>query len=103
MGEMRIMGKQGDVKVQWDPNNSESVEKAEKEFDALREAGFEAYTDGLGTKKRRVKKFSPKAAVYVMAPGARTKVEKQAAQTTGRRAARPKAMAGGPNDRLVRL
>ena len=49
MGTMAIMGKEGDLKVSWNPDNKKEVEAAEKQFADLKKQGFKPfrmYDDG---------------------------------------------------------
>jgi len=49
MGTLSIMGEQGDVKVEWNPDNKKEVEVARKAFDENTKRGFKAfrmYDDG---------------------------------------------------------
>jgi hypothetical protein len=85
MYEMKILGQQGDVKVEWDPADSRSVEQAARMFEDLLEQGYNAYSTS-GRRRTRVTKFNPKAGSLLMAPGAQP-------QGSG---AKPAALAGGP-------
>lgn len=88
MGEMRVLNQHGDVKVEWDPDDAESVAQAQAEFTRLQSEGYLFYEveDARGT---QVKKFRKNLGKVLAAPGAQSAADK----TTG---ARPKAMAGGP-------
>jgi len=94
MGEMRVMGPEGDITIKWDPNDAESVAKAEAEFEHLKTAGMEFFTPGSGKGNRRRKKFDPSLGTIIAAPGVAKKEERKAAP--GSTAKRPKAMRGGP-------
>jgi hypothetical protein len=58
MGQLEIMGKEGDVKVEWNPDKKEEVEVAEKQFNDLTKKGFKAFRmyDG-GKRGDELKKF----------------------------------------------
>ena len=43
MGTMAIMGVEGDVKVEWNPDNKQEVASAEKIFDENIKKGFKAF------------------------------------------------------------
>lgn len=43
MGQMSIMGKEGDLKVEWNPDNKKEVEAAEKTFKEYTGKGFKAF------------------------------------------------------------
>jgi hypothetical protein len=53
MGKLQIMGKEGDVKVEWNPDNKTEVEIAEKQFNDLKKKGFSAFRMYDGGKKGR--------------------------------------------------
>lgn len=90
MGEMRVMDQSGDEKIEWDPADKESTDKAKSKFDDLKKKGYDFY-EVADAKGKAVKKFSKKLGKLIAAPG----VAKTASQKTGGR-----AMAGGPNDSL---
>lgn len=43
MGELRILGEKGDVKIEWDPDNDSEVEVAEKFFKENVKKGFKPF------------------------------------------------------------
>jgi len=43
MGELRILGKEGDTKVIWDPDNKDEVKAAREQFDTLKAKKFLAF------------------------------------------------------------
>lgn len=94
MGEMRVLNDTGDVTVSWDPDDAESVGKAEQEFARLKADGY-AFYETVQTKGKAVEEFDPKIGSLIAAPGGRSATDK----ATGSRA---KAMAGGPLARSVR-
>lgn len=68
--ELRIMDpKEGDLKINWDPDSPDEVELAEEQFDAAREKGMTAYAvDKKGQKTTELKEFDPKVRAIIMAP-----------------------------------
>jgi hypothetical protein len=88
MGEMTVLNQSGDITIQWDPDDAESVEKAKAEWDRLKADGYEFF-EPVESKGKRLTKFDKKKAKVIAAPGVQTKQDK-AAGTRG------KAMAGGP-------
>lgn len=69
MGELRIMGHEGDTKVIWDPENTDEVEAAEEQFDKLTDKGFLAFkVKKDGDKGRKITKFDPDTGKIIMAP-----------------------------------
>lgn len=67
---MRVMDPvAGDLKVVWDPENSDEVDHAQKTFDEMREKGFTAYSvDRKGEQAEVVTKFDPDAEALILAP-----------------------------------
>lgn len=43
MGEMRIIGRKGDVKVEWHPDNPAEVEVAKTAFEENKQKGYKAF------------------------------------------------------------
>lgn len=86
IGRMQVMGVEGDITVEWDSSNEESVKKAKAEFKSLKEAGYDFFESPGG---KQIKRFSKKLSKVIAAPG----VKKPADKKSGKR---PKAMAGGP-------
>jgi len=69
MGQMRIMGRKGDTKTIWNPENKDEVKSARKTFDELRAKGFSAYrVDEEGDKGGRMDSFDPQAGKVIMVP-----------------------------------
>lgn len=95
MGEMRVLNQKGDVKVEWDADDAESVKKAKAEFTQLKKDGYRFY-EVAETRGKQVDRFDKKLGKLIAAPGARSEADKR----TG---ARPRAMAGGPNARTAVL
>jgi hypothetical protein len=68
---MAIMGKEGDTKTMWDPDNEAEVEVARTQFNMLREKKYEAfYVDGDDPNKkgRRMNEFDKDAKRIIFAP-----------------------------------
>lgn len=61
MGEMRILGPEGDKKEIWDPSNEDEVESARATFNRLTKKGYKAFEVGAGGKKssREITEFDP--------------------------------------------
>lgn len=70
MGELRVLGKEGDTKVIWDPKNEDEVEAAEAQFNSLTKKGFTAYEVGVSGRKtsRKVAEFDPDMGKVIMVP-----------------------------------
>jgi len=73
MGTMAIMGKEGDVKVTWDPDNTKEVEAAKKTFSENIAKGFKAFRmyDGekKGTELKEFDKYAEKVLFVVPLAG----------------------------------
>jgi len=59
MGEMSILSARGDDKYIWDPEDEQSVQRAQKTFDGYIKDGWVAFEVGKGGKKtsRKVEEF----------------------------------------------
>ncbi|MDY6894022.1 MAG: hypothetical protein SVO01_01180 [Thermotogota bacterium] len=69
MGEMAILGTNGDTKVIWDPENEDEVSAAEEQFDNLISKGFKAFkVKKDGDKSTQIKKFNPDLGKIIMTP-----------------------------------
>lgn len=69
MAEMAILGKEGDTKVIWDPENQDEVEAAKVQFDALKTKGFLSFSVKKdGEKGKSINKFDPDAGKIIMVP-----------------------------------
>jgi len=70
MGEMRIMGSEGDVKVIWDKDKDIEVLVAKEQFEKLMEEGYTAFEVGLRGKKtsKRVEEFDADLGSLIMVP-----------------------------------
>lgn len=104
MGLMRVLCDQGDVIVQWDPADKDSVAQAKDEFAKLKSDGYEFYESSGGpvtkdTQAKRVTTFKKSLGSVIAAPGVKTKSD--VASTGTAKPSRPRAMAGQPNDRPI--
>lgn len=72
MGEMRILGVEGDTKVIWDPKNEDEVDAAEAQFNSLIKKGFSAFEVGISGRKtsKKVEEFDPDLGKLIMVPRA---------------------------------
>ena len=70
---MRVMDpKAGDLKVAWDPENTDETDHARKTFDDMRAKGFVAYAvDRKGKKSEVVSAFDPEAEALILTPPVR--------------------------------
>ena len=69
MGEMAILGKEGDTKVIWDKTNEDEIEAAEDQYDTLIDKGFKAFkVKKGGAKGTAMKSFDPNAGKIIMVP-----------------------------------
>ncbi len=69
MGELRIMGQAGDVKVIWDPTNADEVDAAKTQFESLTAKKFMAFSvKKKGGQGSRVKSFDRNAGKLIMIP-----------------------------------
>ena len=69
MGELRELGKQGDTKLIWDPDNEDEVCAARDTFDSLKKKGFLAYkVKKTGKQGKIITKFDRAAEKIIMAP-----------------------------------
>lgn len=68
-GEMRIMGRTGDTRIIWSPDNEEEVKAAKRTFDDLRKKRFVAFRVGSGgSKGEQIDEFDPGAEKLILAP-----------------------------------
>jgi len=69
MGEMAILGTEGDTKVIWDPENKDETGAAEDQFNSLIKKGFKAFqVKKDGKQGREIKTFNPEAGKVIMTP-----------------------------------
>lgn len=68
MGQMRVMGREGDVRIMWDPNRPDEVEHARRTFVDMRAKGYNAYSvRNEGQQGEVVREFDPQAARIILA------------------------------------
>jgi len=69
MGEMAVLGKEGDTKFMWDPKVDFEVDDARARFDKYIKEGYLAFhVDKEGNKAKPMKKFDPKAGKIILTP-----------------------------------
>jgi len=70
MGEMAVMGRKGDVKTMWNPDNEDEVKAAKKQWDDLvGKKRFRAFrVKGDGKKGEQISDFDPDAAKLIIVP-----------------------------------
>ncbi len=69
MGEMSVMGKEGDTKVIWDPDNEDEVATAERSYNDLIKKGFKAFSvKARGQKGEQMDEWYPDEGKIIMVP-----------------------------------
>ena len=69
MGEMRVMGPEGDTKLIWDAENEDEVANARRTFCDLTGKGYTAYAVKKGGEKGKViKTFDSDAEKLILVP-----------------------------------
>lgn len=69
MGELRVLGREGDVKQIWDPTNPDEVAAARKVFEDLTKKGHLAFAVKVkGGKGEQIRHFDPQAGRIILAP-----------------------------------
>lgn len=69
IGEMSIMGKEGDLKVIWDSEKADEVDAARAQFDALTKKGYLAFSVKKdGEKNEKISKFDPNMEKIILVP-----------------------------------
>ena len=69
MGELRVMGREGDVRTTWDRNNPDEVATARATFDEMTGKGHWAYAVRRdGSKGEMIRKFDPNMEKIILAP-----------------------------------
>lgn len=72
MGQINVLNEKGDQTIEWQPDNTESVAKAQGAFDALKKEGYEFYeseTKEVETKGKVVKAFKKTLGKVIAVPG----------------------------------
>jgi hypothetical protein len=69
-GELNVIDRTGDTKLEWDSEKPAEVKAAREMFDALKGKGYLAYKmiGDQGYKGELIKKFDPEAERIVLAP-----------------------------------
>lgn len=69
MGEMRIMGGEGDKRETWDPDDEDQVESARATFNRLIKKGFKAFQVGAAGRKtsKEITEFDPDLGKMILA------------------------------------
>jgi len=69
MGQLFVMGRQGDTKMSWDPYKPEEVEAARRTFEDLRKQHYLAFrVRGSGDKGEQISAFDRFAEKLILAP-----------------------------------
>lgn len=69
MGELRILGTDGDIRVTWNAGSADEIARAKRAFDEKREEGFLATrTTRQGIEGQRIHAFDPEAEVIFLIP-----------------------------------
>ena len=69
MGEMSVMGKEGDTKVIWDPDNEDEVATAERSYNDLIKKRFKAFSvKARGQKGEQMDEWDPDEGKIIMVP-----------------------------------
>lgn len=69
VGEMAVMGKEGDTKLIWDSDEDAEVENARRSFNDLKKKGFAAFSvNKKGEQGSQIHEFDPKAEKIIMVP-----------------------------------
>jgi len=70
MGELAVMGRQGDTKIIWDSDKPDEVENARRTFNDLRKKGYLAFSvkGKDGAKGEQISEFDPEAERLILAP-----------------------------------
>lgn len=69
MGQLRVMGREGDTRLIWTKSNADEVKAAKKMFDDLRAKGHLAYkVTKKGKPGEVITEFDPDAEKIILAP-----------------------------------
>lgn len=67
--EMRSLARKGDVKIEWDINNTDEVDVARSVFDQRIEENWSAFRENIrGERGDRIKIFDPRAERIILVP-----------------------------------
>lgn len=65
--QMRVMGRGGDTKIEWDPDKKKEVAEAKRTFESLIKEGYKAFLIcDEGNKGSQMDKFDPEAERILM-------------------------------------
>lgn len=92
MGRMHVLGPEGDIVVEWDPDDQASIDKAKNEWARLKADGYEFFEPVAG-KGKLLTRFNRKLGKVIAAPGVKKPIDRMSKS-------RPRAMAGGPVERV---
>lgn len=68
-GEIAVMGKEGDVKTIWNPQNTDETENARRTFDEFRAKSYIAFrVNASGNQGEQITEFDPNAGKMIMVP-----------------------------------
>ena len=68
MSELRVLGKEGDLKISWNSANIEEIQVAKEIFEKKISQGWSAFKDKFGSKGDKVKVFDEDAERIVLVP-----------------------------------
>jgi len=69
MGEMKTLGRYGDLDVRWDADNEEEVNAVREAFTKKIKEGWSAFREKFGSKKGdRIEEFDPQAERIILVP-----------------------------------
>ena len=69
MGEMAILGREGDTKLIWSSENADEVEHARKTFEDMTKKGFSAFkVKKMGGQGERITEFDSEAEKMILVP-----------------------------------
>ena len=69
MGEMKTLGRHGDIHVSWNTDNDKEVSTAKEMFYKKINEGWSAFREKLvGAKGDRIKEFDPEAQRIILVP-----------------------------------
>jgi len=69
MSLLRILGKDGDREIPWDPADPQQLDDVQCRFETLLRQGYQAYSlDANGRTGEHLRQFTPEADEIVLAP-----------------------------------
>lgn len=67
--EIAVMGKEGDIKTIWNPQNEDETKNARRTFDDMRKKKYLAFrVNAAGDKGEQITEFDPEAGKMIMVP-----------------------------------